>query len=750
MYPYLWQKINCMYFTKKLIGLFFYFLIFFTFPDFAFNKEKPFIQEYHKPFPLQTTDQNDVRAIAVDVSGEVWAGTKAGLFRLDQRKGRWKSILSDADQGPVYDLFIDTKGKLWVAAWNGVFVIDNSNIQKIKGITGPVGVVSEIKASIVAMGPEGIWQSKGKTWEKSKVNYSKAFRKLISDGKDGYYLATGKGLYHKSKKVVKLFQAKDEIISDDIHGMDFSKDGDLWVGGQGGISIYRDDKWIKSYTPEDGLPTIWVNSVKRSPEGVMWVGTRLGVSRFDGKNWSLRHSRRWLLNDDVRDIAFDEKGNAWIATAAGVSAIMKKQMTLKQKADHYYSIMKKRHIREPYLVEKCRFKTPGDTINYEPLDDDNDGQYTSMYLAMESYRYAVTKDPEAKKNASKAFSALEFLQKVTETKGFVARTVIPIDWKKMADANRTISDRQWADKLMKEPRETRIEKMWLPSKDGKWLWKRGTSSDEITGHMYGYFIYYDLVATGKEKERVKNQILKIVDHIIDGGFKLIDIDGKHTKWGVWDPEYLNNNPDWITERGINSLEILSYLKLAYHVSGDEKYQKEFYKLLNDHHYGEYMVEAKTTLNSWITYIDDELLALAYPVLVAYETDPEVKKIIRQSVEQWYKVLKPDDNPYFYFLYDGFTNQKLNVDRSVFLLKDNPLDLIRWKVDNSKREDLHIVRRPIMEDLQTSRLVSPSERGIMRWDNNPWKAVQGDGGYTESDGVYWMLAYWVGRYYKLID
>jgi hypothetical protein len=482
----------------------------------------------------------------------------------------------------------------------------------------------------------------------------------------------------------------------------------------------------------------------------MWVGTELGVTRFDGKTWSLRHSRRWLLSDDVRDIAFDKNGNSWIATSKRVSAIMKTEITLEQKFDYFYSIMERRHVRPPYLVEKCGFRIPGDTTTWIPRDDDNDGQYTSMYLAMESYRYAVSKNFEAKENAKKAFNALKYLQTVTETEGFVARTVIPSNWKSMADANRTISERQWAEIILNEPRESRIEDMWRKSSDSKWLWKRGTSSDEITGHMYGYFIYYELVADREERAIVKDLILKIVDHIIDGGYVFIDIDGKHTKWGVWAPEYLNDNPDWATERGINSLEILSYLKLAYHVSGDEKYQKEFYKLFNDYHYRDNIVEAKSTIKSWITYIDDELLALAYPVLVEYETDPEVKKIIEKSVDQWYSVLKDDDNPYFYFLYDGFTGKNLNIEKSIFLLQDNPIDLIRWRVDNSKREDLHLTHKPILENLQISRLVPPSERGIMRWDNNPWNAVQGDGGYSESDGVYWMLAYWVGRYYELVE
>lgn len=455
----------------------------------------------------------------------------------------------------------------------------------------------------------------------------------------------------------------------------------------------------------------------------MWIGTDLGVTRYDGSTWSLRHSRRWLLCDKVRDIAFDQNGTAWIATSNGVSAIKRKQMTLAQKAGYYYNILVQRHVREPYLVEKCRFSTLGDTTTWEPNDDDNDGQYTSMYLAMESYRYTVTKDPEAKENAAKAFNALKFLQTVTETEGFVARTAIPATWSRMADPNEVITGREWADIIYKNPREKRVEKHWLLSKDGKWLWKRGTSSDEITGHMYGYLFYFDLVADPEEREDVKWQVLRIVDYIIDNGYVLIDIDGMHTEWGVWAPEYLNNDPDWASEKGVNSVEILSYLKLAYHVSGNEHYQNEYYKLLNKHHYKSNIVHAKTTLPSWRTYIDDELLALAYPALILYEDDPDLQAIYLRSLDNWYDALKNDDNP---------------------------LDLIRWRIDNSKREDLSLTRSPILEDIQTSRLVPPSERGIMRWDNNPWKAVQGDGGYTESDGVYWLLAYWMGRYNGLIE
>jgi hypothetical protein len=51
--------------------------------------------------------------------------------------------------------------------------------------------------------------------------------------------------------------------------------------------------------------------------------------------------------------------------------------------------------------------------------------------------------------------------------------------------------------------------------------------------------------------------------------------------------------------------------------------------------------------------------------------------------------------------------------------------------------------------QTDRLLPISEINFTRWDRNPWQAAQGDGGHTESDGVFWMLPYWMGRYYGYI-
>src|SRR5690606_20849738 len=133
------------------------------------------------------------------------------------------------------------------------------------------------------------------------------------------------------------------------------------------------------------------------------------------------------------------------------------------------------------------------------------------YLMLEAYRYQATKDPEARRFAREAYEALEFLQTVTGTPGFVARTVVPVEWgapenlnpHRFHDRNRTYTDREVADLLVNNPRYKPVEERWRLSEDGKWYWKGDTSSDEMVGHFCAYLIYHELVAESpEEKARV--------------------------------------------------------------------------------------------------------------------------------------------------------------------------------------------------------------------------------------------------------
>ncbi|VAV84944.1 hypothetical protein MNBD_BACTEROID02-1930, partial [hydrothermal vent metagenome] len=334
-----------------------------------------------------------------------------------------------------------------------------------------------------------------------------------------------------------------------------------------------------------------------------------------------------------------------------------------------------------------------------------------------------------------------------EIDGFFARTVIPVSWNRSHDMDRTYSPQQLADEVIRDPRRKSVEKRWHISKDGKWKWKGDTSSDELCGHLFGYYCYYTFAANKQEKKEVADHFSKIMDHLIRNDFNLTGVDGTHTKWGVWSPKIINNDPEWAPERALNSMELLSFLKFTYHITKDEKYQKEYLKLIEEHGYLENIKKFHNTNPAWNTYFDIYMALFVYPPLLSYEDDPKIKKEYQNHMDQWFNKNKVTKSPFVNFTYNLLNGGSDELNNSIFFLKDAPLDLVDWRFDNGKREDLQVVRSPILEVLQVP-LLPPSEYRTIRWDRNPYHAISGNPA-QERDPVYWLLPYWMGRYQNLI-
>ncbi len=712
----------------------------------------PFIQEFHDGYVVDENivEANDVRAIQPDGEDNIWIATKHGVYMKNPDSRKWDLQILGSEQGPAYDIKLDENGFVWIASWDGVYSTTSGRIMKMEGPKPPLARIVVASEGIYALGPFGIWLFKDNGWIKKDYQTARSIRAATSDGNGGIWLGTDVGLYHCTDQKTTVYQDQNELISAYVTGMDYSDEGNLWVSSMGGVSI-RDSKGkIGEKLPENGITNAFVRVVKRSPDGSMWVGTNYGISRFkpDEEEYSVRLSKRWLLSDEVRDIAFDEEGNAWIATAKGVSAIKKMEMTLAQKADFFYEKLIQRHVREPWIVNRFRLNVPGDTTSIEATDDDNDGEYTAMYLAMESFRYAATNSPEAKERAKKAFEFLHYLREVTEIDGFFARTIVPVSWESSHDMNRTYTPQEQAEEIINNPRQKAVEIRWHLSIDGKWMWKGDTSSDELCGHLFGYYCYYTLVADDKEKERIADHFSQIMDHMMRNDFNLVGVDGKHTKWGVWSPEILNNDPEWAPERALNSLELLSFLKFTYQITGDEKYQEAYTKLIMEDGYIDNAKMLHNTNRAWETYFDIYLSLYVYPPLLMYEDDPEIMKEHRAHLDAWFAKHEKHKSPLVNFTYNYLVGGQDELDNSIVFLVDAPLDLVDWQIDNGSREDLLVIREPILEQLQVDELRPPSEYRTIRWDRNPYVSVGGNPA-QERDPVYWLLPYWMGRYLGLI-
>jgi len=247
--------------------------------------DTPFIQEYHEAYPVgEQTSSSDVRAITVDNNNNVWIATGDGIFLLKKGESSWVTLLSAENSGPAFDVTVDAKGNVWIAAWNGIYKSGSNGLLKINNVDNPISAICAIGSEIVAMGPDGMWSFKDGEWKFQDVPYSKNIRNIIPAKESGIWIVTGMGLYLHHNNGFKLYQNVDELLTPDLYDAAYTSEGNLWIGGLGGITVYRDGRRIGQYTPADGLPSVYVQSVTRGPNNSMWVGTKYGVTRFNGSS----------------------------------------------------------------------------------------------------------------------------------------------------------------------------------------------------------------------------------------------------------------------------------------------------------------------------------------------------------------------------------------------------------------------------------------------------------------------------------
>ncbi len=717
-------------------------------------QDTPFWQEFHEAYPLATPEEKDVRALAFDAQGRLWAATGAGVRWLDGQA--WRTPPGGAEVGSSYALHLDAAGTLWIGAWNGLYRATPERVTLGPIRDTPVSAIGSIRHAdgavvVFAAGPHGIWRSSSEDWYPLEDAWHRGIRAVLPTPDGRLWIGTTSGLYRldlESRRTA-AYSRPSVLLSSSVSDLAPMADGGFCIASSGGLDYYAGTKRVRSISAPQGLPCRQVSAIARDSEGRLWLATKLGVARLDGTRWNLFHSRRWLASDEARDVAIGPDGAAWVATAGGVDAIRRKRMTLAEKAAYFLAMLRARHIREPGLVGPMVLDTPGDVSKGFIEDDDNDGEHTGMYCAMESMRYAVTKAPDARENARAAFHALMVLQQATGTPHFIARSVLPIGTPPRHEVDRTFTPEQIADTNRDDPREKIIEKRWVPTADGKWLWKRDASSDEVCGHMVGYAMYYDLAATEDEKKLVADQVDRIVGGIADHGFTLRDIDGTATRWGNWAPASLNGDPTWHEERPGNSIEILAHLGVAYNMTGKQKYLDAARELIEKHGYDRNMTRTIFDTASERTHIEDELLSITYPNLFTHLIVPTLSPAAQTSLRNWHKWCAPDGIPFYDFVYARFSGTSIPLSRAVETLREWPLDMVEWTVDNSKREDVKWDRTPGRDESHLTRILPRGEMGLCNWDQEPYRAVIGMGGTREDKPTDWLLAYWMGRYWGLV-
>lgn len=674
----------------------------------------PFIQEVSTVIGALA----DVRALALSPDGDCFVATGQGAFRWDGES--WAPLAVESALASN-DIAFDASGVMATAGSHGA-TVDGA------------GVSFQVETEIGFVGPRaggGFWLA-GPAF----AGYFDGTLHILEelDGRDtraivdvpgGWVAATAQGVLTSTGPVITGLPSLD-VRDVQLRG------SEVWAGTAGGLAKLEGTAW-KPFLGTDGLHYGDITDLAVA-EDVLLVSTTMGATRYhaDGAR-RYYFGRNWVPDNNVRRMAAAGDGTYWFATSGGVSRVSPESTTLADKARRFDDITHERHVRLGYTSTENHLAVVGDETSYSNHDDDNDGQWTGMYLASQCFRFAVTGDELAAESARAAANALLRLHRVDGMDGFFARSVVsPED----CDAKQAAGSGEWH-----------------LSGDGQWCWKGDTSSDELVGHVFGLSLFHDLVASEAERAEVAASVGTLVGGMIDNGYQLLDVDGEVTSHGHFDPEWMHNNlAAKFGDAGLNSAMILGAMHAAFRMTGDSRFRASFDYLARTENYADYVRRIEEIGTSYlINHDSEEMSFLAMYTLIRYEDDPARMAQWQEGLRYLWEVQRPERNPEFNLMYAALSrSDEYDLDQSIETLQKLPRELILWGLDHSHRWDGEEQVNKDRHGRPQNVFVFPyDERQVMRWSENPYVYEQRGSGNQEAAGTFWLLPYWLGRYHGLI-
>ena len=247
-------------------------------------------------------------------------------------------------------------------------------------------------------------------------------------------------------------------------------------------------------------------------------------------------------------------------------------------------------------------------------------------------------------------------------------------------------------------------------------------------------------------------------------FQLREANGQPTTWAKWNEDYFNSGMGW-ADACLNSAELLMFLRVTMHITGEEGKFLETYNMLCDEkgyaeltagHFDRFhqvCLQGGVDDREEIMYGDHNLAVLSFWGLATLEKDPERKKLFLEGFRSWRYSLAPEYNPGYdfpYFLSDP-ENAKPDAEKIRTWFYRFNVSRLAAKVSLSARRD--IPRKELMGDYnETSCLLPNDEHFIAKYDRDPLEYKNEDsGGALCVESCYpYTFGYWLGRYFNFIE
>lgn len=254
----------------------------------------------HYAFDQNNSRAETVRAVAQDKKGNLWIGTRGGLYSLDKRTGNVthyeENIMDEFSlvHNSVLNLHFDAKGDLWIGTRNGISYL---NFER-----------------------QAFAYLNSFSSETTNLNTSEVYA-LWEDREQNLWIGTENGginIYNRSANTIKYLTTEQGLSNNCVKAIHPDGQGNILIGTYlGGLNRYDPETGRnKIYLHDDNDPnsisdnSIWV--IYTDSKDRIWVGTYSGVDLFDEKRETFRNYGKEFDVDGVSMIYEDSYERLWM------------------------------------------------------------------------------------------------------------------------------------------------------------------------------------------------------------------------------------------------------------------------------------------------------------------------------------------------------------------------------------------------------------------------------------------------------
>ncbi|TVQ32909.1 MAG: hypothetical protein EA370_12135 [Wenzhouxiangella sp.] len=327
---------------------------------YEFDRSGALLRHWHRAGPHRL-DDNQVRSLMLDRSGQLWVGTITGLNRIDIASGHSQSWGHDPGDplglsgSRIISLLEDREGLIWAGSWTGALSVHDPDTAAFLLVRNrpdqPESLPGNAAASVLE-NPDGtLWVSLLDVGGLALFDLERGLLRRIRPKPDepgglphrmvgsllhddaGLLVGTlGGGLVRMvtaSERFERLFAEADNDIPHHALVENLQRDsrGGLWVStiGQGLFHLCQDCTGFRHYYPDpddpDSIAGSEVNGVLEDHDGQLWVALRrAGLNRLDPESGRFQHfpaSTAGLRHNSITGLHRAGDGTIWFGTQGG-------------------------------------------------------------------------------------------------------------------------------------------------------------------------------------------------------------------------------------------------------------------------------------------------------------------------------------------------------------------------------------------------------------------------------------------------